>query len=108
MKNYYLTRRTATSAVDLDTDKAIQSIIRGPLFTDVTMLTIAYVTSVLILALSDFHSSHRLNTIIESDRVLVLDQGQIAEFDNTQNLLGNKDSLFYDLAAEAGIVNSNE
>ena len=45
MKNYDLTVRTATSAVDLDTDKAIQSIIRGPLFTDVTMLTIAYVTS---------------------------------------------------------------
>ena len=34
---------TATSAVDLDTDRAIQEIIRGPLFADVTMLTIAYV-----------------------------------------------------------------
>jgi ATP-binding cassette subfamily C (CFTR/MRP) protein 1 len=35
----------------------------------------------------------------------VLDQGQIAEFDTTQNLLENKRSLFYALAAEAGIVN---
>ena len=34
----------ATSAVDLDTDKAIQEIIRGPQFAHVTMLTIAYVT----------------------------------------------------------------
>lgn len=34
---------TATSAVDLDTDRAIQEIIRGPLFDDVTILTIAYV-----------------------------------------------------------------
>ena len=34
---------TATSAVDLDTDHAIQEIIRGPLFDDVTILTIAYV-----------------------------------------------------------------
>ena len=34
---------TATSAVDLDTDKAIQEIIRGPDFADVTLLTIAYV-----------------------------------------------------------------
>ena len=33
----------ATSAVDLDTDHAIQEIIRGPLFDDVTILTIAYV-----------------------------------------------------------------
>ena len=32
----------ATSAVDLDTDRAIQEIIRGPQFKDVTMLTIAY------------------------------------------------------------------
>lgn len=34
---------TATSAVDLDTDRAIQEIIRGPLFDEVTILTIAYV-----------------------------------------------------------------
>ncbi len=33
----------ATSAVDLDTDRAIQEIIRGPQFEDVTMFTIAYV-----------------------------------------------------------------
>lgn len=33
----------ATSAVDLDTDRAIQEIIRGPIFRDVTILTIAYV-----------------------------------------------------------------
>ena len=33
----------ATSAVDLDTDKAIQEIIRGPAFAGVTMLTIACV-----------------------------------------------------------------
>lgn len=41
---------TATSAVDLDTDRAIQDIIRGPLFDDVTILTIAYVFSFPILA----------------------------------------------------------
>lgn len=34
----------ATSAVDLDTDRAIQEIIRGPIFRDVTVLTIVYVT----------------------------------------------------------------
>lgn len=35
----------ATSAIDLDTDKAIQEILRGPQFADTTILTIAYVLS---------------------------------------------------------------
>ena len=69
------------------------------------MLTIAYVAAITILKSSlIWNCRHRLNTIMESDRVLVLDQGQIAEFDTTQNLLGNKKSTFYALAAEAGIV----
>jgi hypothetical protein len=37
----------ATSAVDLDTDRAIQEIIRGPIFRDVTILTIAYVMCII-------------------------------------------------------------
>ncbi|KAG1731999.1 P-loop containing nucleoside triphosphate hydrolase protein [Suillus paluster] len=78
----------ATSAVDLDTDRAVQEIIRGPIFHDVTILTIA----------------HRLNTIIESDRVLVLDGGRVAEFDTPQNLLENKTSIFRSMAMEAGLV----
>ncbi|KAG0695819.1 P-loop containing nucleoside triphosphate hydrolase protein [Suillus ampliporus] len=78
----------ATSAVDLDTDRAIQEIIRGPIFHDVTILTIA----------------HRLNTIIESDRVLVLDAGRIAEFDTPTKLLENKSSIFRSMAMEAGLI----
>ncbi|EIN06055.1 multidrug resistance-associated ABC transporter [Punctularia strigosozonata HHB-11173 SS5] len=78
----------ATSAVDLETDQAIQEIIRGPQFADVTMFIIA----------------HRLNTIMHSDRVLVLDQGKIAEFDSPKVLLENKNSVFYSLAAETGLV----
>ncbi|KAG2112527.1 P-loop containing nucleoside triphosphate hydrolase protein [Suillus clintonianus] len=78
----------ATSAVDLDTDRAIQEIIRGPIFRDVTILTIA----------------HRLNTIMESDRVLVLDAGRIAEFESPQKLLENKSSIFRSMAMEAGLV----
>ncbi|KAI0788813.1 metal resistance protein YCF1 [Abortiporus biennis] len=78
----------ATSAVDLETDKAIQTIIRGPQFEDVTMFTIA----------------HRLNTIMESDRVLVLDAGKVAEFDTPKNLLAKTDSSFYSLASEAGLL----
>lgn len=48
--------------------------------------------------------SHRLNTIIDSDRVLVLDQGKVAEFDATQKLLNDKESAFYSMAVEAGIA----
>ncbi|KAG2112529.1 P-loop containing nucleoside triphosphate hydrolase protein [Suillus clintonianus] len=78
----------ATSAVDLDSDRAIQEIIRGPIFRDVTILTIA----------------HRLNTIMESDRVLVLDAGRIAKFESPQKLLENKSSIFRSMAMEAGLV----
>ncbi|KAH0582641.1 hypothetical protein H2248_010564 [Termitomyces sp. 'cryptogamus'] len=89
-KSKILVLDEATSAVDLDTDRAIQEIIRGPSFADVTMFTIA----------------HRLNTIIESDRVLVMDCGMVAEFDSPEILLANKKSIFYSLAQEAGLVNT--
>ncbi|KAG8854878.1 hypothetical protein FRB96_007278 [Tulasnella sp. 330] len=78
----------ATSAVDLQTDEAIQDIIRGPQFQGVTMLTIA----------------HRLNTIVGSDRILVLDCGAVAEFDTPASLMANPNSKFYSLAEEAGIL----
>ncbi|KAH8093747.1 metal resistance protein YCF1 [Cristinia sonorae] len=87
-KSKILVLDEATSAVDLETDRAIQTIIRGPQFEDVTMFTIA----------------HRLNTILESDRVLVLDAGEVAEFDSPKNLLVKSDSAFYSLANEAGLV----
>jgi len=78
----------ATSAVDLETDKAIQDIIRGPQFKSVTMLIIA----------------HRLNTIMDSDRILVLEAGKVKEFDTPAVLLSRLDSSFYSLASEAGLA----
>ncbi|XP_055597196.1 multidrug resistance-associated protein 1-like isoform X2 [Uranotaenia lowii] len=77
----------ATAAVDLETDDLIQKTIRTE-FADCTILTIA----------------HRLNTILDSDRVLVLDKGLVAEIDSPQNLLANKNSIFYGMAKNAGIV----
>lgn len=50
---------------------------------------------------------HHLHTIMESDRVLVLDSGKVAEFDSPQNLLADHDSRFYSLAAEAGLVKTD-
>jgi len=72
----------ATSAVDLDTDREIQEIIRGPIFEDVTILTIAQVYFMhhgSRFADLEF-DSHRLHTIVDYDRVLVLDQGHVRIF----------------------------
>ncbi|XP_033736227.1 multidrug resistance-associated protein 7-like [Pecten maximus] len=70
----------ATASVDLETDKLIQETIRKE-FVNSTVLTIA----------------HRINTIMDSDRVLVMDQGQVAELDSPENLLKNPQSEFYQL-----------
>lgn len=77
----------ATSAIDLETDELIQKTIRTQ-FSDCTVLTIA----------------HRLNTILDSDRIIVLEYGKIAEFDSPQHLLANTESIFYGMAKNAGIV----
>ncbi|CAF0928035.1 unnamed protein product [Brachionus calyciflorus] len=77
----------ATAAIDHNTDDIIQQTIRSS-FAECTMLTIA----------------HRLNTILDSDRIMVLDKGRIVEFDTPKNLLVNKNSIFYSMAFTAGIV----
>ncbi|KAF9199460.1 hypothetical protein BGZ49_010396 [Haplosporangium sp. Z 27] len=75
----------ATAAIDIETDNAIQRALRRE-FSDCTVLTIA----------------HRINTIMDSDRILVLEKGQVAEYDSPQKLLQNKNSIFYSLAAKSG------
>lgn len=77
----------ATAAVDLETDDLIQGTIRTE-FADCTVLTIA----------------HRLNTIMDYTRILVLDAGNIAEFDEPQTLLQNPNSIFYGMAKDANLV----
>uniref|UniRef100_F1KS39 Multidrug resistance-associated protein 1 n=1 Tax=Ascaris suum TaxID=6253 RepID=F1KS39_ASCSU len=77
----------ATAAVDLSTDALIQETIRRE-FKSSTVLTIA----------------HRLNTILDYDRILVLDKGRICEFDTPQRLLANRYSAFYAMAKDAQIV----
>ncbi|XP_059046549.1 multidrug resistance-associated protein 1 isoform X1 [Achroia grisella] len=78
----------ATAAVDLETDELIQKTIRSE-FASCTVLTIA----------------HRLNTIMDSTRVMVLDKGQLVEYAPPDQLLQDKNSIFYSMAKEAGLVN---
>uniref|UniRef100_A0AAQ4PFJ7 Multidrug resistance-associated protein 1 n=1 Tax=Gasterosteus aculeatus aculeatus TaxID=481459 RepID=A0AAQ4PFJ7_GASAC len=76
----------ATAAVDMETDNLIQSTIRSQ-FEDCTVLTIA----------------HRLNTVMDYTRILVLDKGEMAEFDAPHNLLAQR-GAFYKMAKDAGLV----
>uniref|UniRef100_A0A2K5ZEN7 Uncharacterized protein n=1 Tax=Mandrillus leucophaeus TaxID=9568 RepID=A0A2K5ZEN7_MANLE len=76
----------ATASIDFETDKLVQTTIRKE-FSDCTILTIA----------------HRLQSIIDSDRVLVLDSGSIVEFEAPQNLIRQK-GLFYEMTTDAGIT----
>ncbi|NWR33041.1 MRP2 protein, partial [Tachuris rubrigastra] len=78
----------ATAAVDLETDHLIQTTIRSE-FADCTVLTIA----------------HRLHTIMDSNRVMVLQAGQIVEFDSPEELL-QKQGIFSSMAKDAGIANT--
>jgi len=76
-KNKILVMDEATASVDPATDELIQKMIRKH-FADCTVLTIA----------------HRLNTIADSDRILVLANGTLAEYDSPPNLLKNPESLY--------------
>lgn len=75
----------ATASLDAQTDIMIQEAIKRN-FGQLTMLTIA----------------HRLNTIIESDRVLVMDAGKLVEFDEPCVLLRNKEGFFRGLVDQTG------
>uniref|UniRef100_A0A4W6CKQ2 ABC-type glutathione-S-conjugate transporter n=1 Tax=Lates calcarifer TaxID=8187 RepID=A0A4W6CKQ2_LATCA len=76
----------ATAAVDLETDQLIQSTIRTQ-FDDCTVLTIA----------------HRLNTIMDYSRVMVMDRGTVIEMDSPSQLMCLQ-GHFYQMCVEAGLV----
>ena len=46
----------------------------------------------------------RLKTIMDSDKILVLDAGKVKEFDSPENLLDDATSSFYSMAKDAGLV----
>ena len=67
----------------------LQTTLRSSLFKDRTIITIA----------------HRINTILDSDKIVVLDHGSVAEFDTPLALVRRK-GLFYELVREAGLLDS--
>ena len=78
----------ATAAIDLETDDLIQATIRSE-FKNCTILTIA----------------HRINTILDYDKIMVLDNGELIEFDTPEALIEDQTSFFHSMAKESGVAN---
>ncbi|KZT21758.1 multidrug resistance-associated ABC transporter [Neolentinus lepideus HHB14362 ss-1] len=81
----------ATSSIDFATDAKIQETIREE-FNDSLLLTVA----------------HRLKTVIDYDRLIVLDKGQIAEFDTPFNLIQKEDGIFRHMCLRSGTFSELE
>ncbi|KAI9168306.1 hypothetical protein H9P43_007678 [Blastocladiella emersonii ATCC 22665] len=81
----------ATSSIDAATNNLVQETIRRE-FDSCTVITIA----------------HRIGTIIDYDKILVLDHGEVAEFDTPAALLARPNSVFYSLALESKLVQAIE
>jgi ATP-binding cassette subfamily C (CFTR/MRP) protein 1 len=76
----------ATANIDIVTEEIIQKAI-NIILKDSTVITIA----------------HRIKTIIHYDKILVLNYGQIIEYDTPQHLIENKNSLFYELYKKSNL-----
>ena len=82
-KNRVVVLDEATANIDIVTEKKIQELIEKE-FAESTVITIA----------------HRLNTIIRSDKVLVLSHGEVLEYDSPAALMERPDSHFSGLLKE--------
>lgn len=75
----------ATASIDYNSDSKIQATIREE-FSNSTILTIA----------------HRLRSIIDYDKILVMDAGEVKEYNHPYSLLLNRDSIFYHMCEDSG------
>lgn len=74
----------ATANMDVETEKMLNRVVED-IFEDCTIFAIA----------------HRIHSIMHFDKVLVLDRGNVAEFDNPRTLLNQTDSIFHRICEEA-------
>lgn len=84
-RNKILVLDEATSAIDYETDAAIQKFLRSEL-RDVTILTVA----------------HRLRTVMDFDRIMVMSEGQIVEFDQPKTLLQKECGYLKEMVDSSG------
>lgn len=81
----------ATASIDLSTDQTLQKIIQQ-VFKDRTVFIIA----------------HRIATILECSKIMLLNDGKLVEFDSPQKLLSDTSSQFYALASSATNLKNKE
>ena len=79
----------ATASVDAETDQLVQSTIRSE-FSDCTILAVA----------------HRIDTIDDSDRIIVMDKGHVVEFDSPTKLKEDENGIYYGMYKSSGHVTS--
>ncbi|OQR90009.1 multidrug resistance-associated protein 1 [Thraustotheca clavata] len=77
----------ATAAIDYDTDKLLQRVIREEFLTS-TVLTIA----------------HRLDTVLDCDRIMVFDKGTLVQCDTPKALVSEGQGIFFELVTEGGYM----
>ncbi|KAB0797846.1 hypothetical protein PPYR_08839 [Photinus pyralis] len=82
-KNKILVMDEATASIDLETDKLVQRTIRK-VFEDCTIITI----------------THRLDSIMDCDRIMVISAGEVVEFDRPSILLKNNEGHFYKMTQQ--------
>jgi ATP-binding cassette, subfamily C (CFTR/MRP), member 1 len=73
----------ATANIDIKTESIVQKLINEE-FVNSTVITVA----------------HRLNTVLKSDKILVMSFGKVAEFDSPKKLQNDRNSEFYSLLNE--------
>ncbi|EQC41399.1 hypothetical protein SDRG_01370 [Saprolegnia diclina VS20] len=77
----------ATASVDAETDAKLQRVLRSE-FKDATVLTIA----------------HRLDTVLDANRIMVLDAGRVVQFGSPMSLIARGEGHFYNLVKEGGYI----
>ncbi|KAL1513291.1 hypothetical protein ABEB36_002715 [Hypothenemus hampei] len=87
-KNKIVVLDEATANMDVETDKMLQKTIQDH-FADCTVITIA----------------HRINSLQTADKILVVEDGRVVQFDHPTVLLGDKDGLFYKMVQDSGVLN---